>query len=189
MQTQQLAWHGAFAPREVSGVEAKWGIVGPWLQLRWRVEGAKKLVLPRLAGRVRQDGLWQTTCFEMFLQQRGGSAYAEFNFSPSEAWAAYDFADWREGMVERPLCNYPVITPRKGGGTLIFDVAIPLADLPDLPAALSLAAVIEEEEGVKSYWAMAHGDPDKPDFHHPSCFGAMLAAPESDEHEPHEIRH
>ena len=189
MQTQQLAWHGAFAPLAVTGVEAKWEIVGPWLQLRWRVEGAQKLVLPHFAGRTRQDGLWQNTCFEMFVQHSGHTAYAEYNFSPSEAWAAYDFTDWRDGMAERSLSNYPVITPRKGKGTLIFDVALPLADLPDLPAALSLTAVLEEEGGAKSYWAMGHGNPDKPDFHDPSCFGAMLAAPASNDIDPHDIRH
>ena len=183
MQTHELAYHRAFVPLEVTSVEAKWETVGPWLRLRWRVEGAGRLVLPRFAGRVRQDELWQTTCFEMFVQPAGGRPYAEFNFSPSEAWAAYDFADWREDMALRDMSHDPVITPRKGRQTFIFDVALPLADLPALPAALSLTAVIEEEGGVKSFWAMAHGQ-DKPDFHDPACFAATLAAPDSDE-----IRH
>lgn len=184
MQTHELAYHGAFAPHEVTSVEAKWEIVGPWLRLRWRVEGAGKLMLPRFAGRVRQDGLWQTTCFEMFVRSKSGTAYSEYNFSPSEAWAAYDFTAPRDGMSQRTISHDPVITPRRGRQTLIFDVALPLADLPALPANLSLTAVIEEEGGVKSYWAMAHGVGDKPDFHDPACFTATLAAPEGDE-----IRH
>lgn len=184
MQTHELAYHGAFAPLEVTTVEAKWEMVGPWLRLRWRLEGAGKLVLPRFAGRVRQDGLWQATCFEMFVRPQGGDAYAEYNFSPSEAWAAYDFSGRREGMANREMSHDPVIAPRRGRQTLIFDVALPLADLPALPAALSLTAVIEEEGGVKSFWAMTHVDEDQPDFHDPACFTATLAAPESDE-----IRH
>lgn len=182
MQTHQLEFHPAAPPTGVGSVEARWGFVGPWLQLRWRIEGAGKVVLPPFAGRVRQDGLWQATCFEMFVQPIGQpigqQGYAEYNFSPSEAWAAYDFANWREGMAERPISHHPVITARGSGSLLIVDVAIPLADLPAPPAALSLTCVVEEEGGTKSYWAMAHGDPARPDFHDPACFAATLPAPE-----------
>ena len=115
----------------------------------------------------------------MFVWPHGGASYAEFNFSPSEAWAAYDFTAWREGMAERAISHDPVITPRSGRQVLIMDVALPLADLPAFPAALSLTAVIEEEGGHKSYWAMAHGDRGKPDFHDPACFAATLEPPEA----------
>ncbi|HSG56378.1 MAG TPA: hypothetical protein VLA45_13090, partial [Paracoccaceae bacterium] len=130
-------------------------------------------------GRVRRDGLWQSTCFEMFVWPTGGQAYAEYNFSPSEAWAAYDFTDWRAGMEPRVMSHDPVITPRRGRQTLIFDAALPLADLPPLPAALAWTAGIEEEGGAKSYWATAHGREDAPDFHDPACFAATVAAPEA----------
>ncbi len=178
MQTHLLVAHPVTAPLAVTSVEARWGLLGPWLQLRWRIEGAAKVVLRPFAGRRRLDGLWQSTCCEMFVKPPGGSTYAEFNFSPSEAWAAYDFSAWREGMAVRKISHDPVITPRSGGNVLIMDVAIPLHDLPGLPAALSLTAVIEEAGGAKSYWAMAHGNPDKPDFHDPACFAASLAPPE-----------
>ncbi len=177
MQTQQLVSHPASAPLAVTEIEARWEVVGPWLQLRWRVDGARKVLIPPFTGRQRRDGLWQTTCFEMFVQPSDGAPYAEFNFSPSESYAAYDFTTWREGMSERALSHDPVITPRRGGDVLIMDVAIPLADLPALPAALSLTCVIEEEGGAKSYWAMAHGSPAKPDFHDPACFAATLEPP------------
>jgi hypothetical protein len=177
MQTQQLAFHAAHPPMAVSGIEARWRIVGTWLQLRWRIEGARKVLIPPFTGRRRADGLWQSTCFEMFVQSTGTPAYAEFNFSPSEAYAAYDFAAWRDGMAERALSHDPVITPRGSGDLLIVDVAIPLADLPALPAALSLTCVIAEQGGAKSYWAMAHGNPDQPDFHDPACFVATLEPP------------
>jgi hypothetical protein len=48
--------------------------------------------------------------------------------------------------------------------------------LPAPPWEYGLAAVIEEEGAVKSYWALAH-PPGKPDFHHPTCFAATLPAP------------
>ena len=40
-------------------------------------------------------------------------------------------------------------------------------------APLNLTAVIEEEGGHKSYWALAH-PPGAPDFHNPSCFLGRL---------------
>jgi hypothetical protein len=40
---------------------------------------------------------------------------------------------------------------------------------------LGLSAVLEEKDGTKSYWALAHPNPDKPDFHLADCFTAKLA--------------
>jgi hypothetical protein len=47
---------------------------------------------------------------------------------------------------------------------------------------LGLSAVLEEKDGTKSYWALAHPPGDKPDFHHPDCFAARLAL--SSRHDP-----
>ncbi|MEC7623147.1 MAG: hypothetical protein VYA25_03070, partial [Pseudomonadota bacterium] len=98
-----------------------------WLGLRWRIETASELVLPAPAGKRREDGLWQTTCFELFLQPDGVSAYCEFNLSPSERWAAYDFSAPRAGMAQRALPRDPVCTMRAGSRFAIFDAAIPRA--------------------------------------------------------------
>ena len=147
-----------------------------WLTLRWRVEGTAKLVTPPFAGKGRADGLWQTTCFELFARPDCGVGYAEFNLSPSQAWAAYDFSGYRAGMAQRAMPRDPVCTPRRGTSLLIFDAAIPAASLPPLPGRFGLTAVIEEEGGHKSYWAMAHGR-ERPDFHDEACFAARLAAP------------
>jgi hypothetical protein len=40
---------------------------------------------------------------------------------------------------------------------------------------LGLSAVLEEKDGTKSYWALAHANPEKPDFHLADCFTAKLA--------------
>ena len=148
-----------------------------WLRLRWRIEGAAALVVPAFAGKGRADGLWQTTCFELFLKPSRGEAYCEFNLSPSERWNAYDFDAEREGMRERALSREPSCTIRQGSSFAIFDAAIPADAVPDGQCAMGLSAVIEEEGGVKSFWALAHPDPDKPDFHAPACFAAQLEAP------------
>ncbi|MGV3512067.1 MAG: DOMON-like domain-containing protein [Novosphingobium sp.] len=177
METFELEHHSAIAPLGITSVAARILVLDTqWLTLRWRVEGAQQLVLPPFAGKIRADGLWQTTCFELFAKPEGGELYAEFNFSPSQAWAAYDFSSYREGMAERAMPRPPVCTPRRGQSVLIFDVALPTAALPALPFEYGLTAVIEEEGGHKSYWAIAHRD-DRPDFHHESCFAARVEAP------------
>ena len=177
METYELVPHPACPPLAVSSVQARiLALDAHWLTLRWRVEGAGQLVIPPFAGKGRADGLWQTTCFELFVKPDGGDAYTEVNLSPSQAWAAYDFSGYREGMADRQSLRDPVCTPRRGQSLLIFDAAIPAAALPPLPWTYGLTAVIEEEGGHKSYWAIAHGA-DCPDFHGEACFAARLAAP------------
>ena len=177
MQTHQLVAHPANPPARVSGIEARViGFDADWLRVRWRIEGAQGLVIPSFAGRGRADELWKTTCFELFLKPDGGEAYVELNLSPSERWAAYDFTDYREGMSERPASREPDCTIRRGSSFAIFDAAIPCDVLPALPSAASITAVIEEEGGVKSFWALAH-PASKPDFHDAACFTAELAPP------------
>ena len=147
-----------------------------WLRLRWRIERSRALVLPPFAGRGRADELWRTTCFELFLMPGEGPGYCEFNLSPSERWAAYDFSGYREGMADREVAREPQGTIRPGTGFAIFDAAIPASLLPAADCRMNLAAVIEEQDGVKSYWALAH-PAEKPDFHDPACFAATLPAP------------
>lgn len=147
-----------------------------WLRLRWRIEGAEKVVVPPFAGKGRADGLWQTTCFEFFLQQPGQAGYIELNLSPSERWAAYDFAGYRSGMTERALPHEPTCTARIGQSMAIFDAAVPIVGLPPPPWRYGLSAVIEETGGILSYWAIVHPE-GKPDFHAPTCFAGELAAP------------
>ena len=161
----------------MSQVEAR--IIGAdasWLRVRWRIEGAQALLVPPFAGKGRADGLWQTTCFELFLKPRGGDAYLELNLSPSERWNAYDFDGYRDGMRERPFPHEPECTMRQGSTFAIFDAALPLGGLPQGDCAVGLCAVIEEAGGALSYWALAHPE-GKPDFHAPACFAVALPAP------------
>lgn len=177
METYRLRPHPAHPPRAVSAVEAR--ITGRdenWLRLRWRIENSVDLVIPPFAGKGRADGLWQTTCFELFLCPEGSDAYCEFNLSPSERWNAYDFTAYREGMRRRELPREPGCTIRQGSSFAIFDAALPRAGMPTGSCAMALTCVIEERGGRKSFWALHHAT-DAPDFHDPACFIAQLAAP------------
>jgi hypothetical protein len=172
-----LQCHPAHPPARVEAVTARvLGADDNWLRLRWRIDGAQELVVPPFAGKGRADDLWRTTCFELFLTPEGGEGYCEFNLSPSERWAAYDFSGYRARMAERPVEREPQGAMRLGSSFAIFDAAIPLTALPGRECRMNLAAVIEERSGAKSYWALAH-PAEKPDFHDPACFAATLPAP------------
>jgi hypothetical protein len=143
------------------------------LEIRFRMDGdIGRIRLPPAELARRRDGLWQHTCFEVFLRPDGSDSYHEFNFAPSGDWAAYRFGGRRSDSTAPELAA-PRIECRRlpDGCTLSAQIAI--AALPELARAASidagLTAVIETIDGARSYWALAHGG-DKPDFHDPATF-------------------
>ena len=149
----------------VSAVTADVISTGAVLNITFRVDGDRhRLIVPDPAAPQRTDGLWKTTCLEVFVQ--AGSGYYEFNLSPSGQWAAYRFDGYRQGMAEADVEAPALSTARDGRG---FELTARL-ELPcDAAGRLALSAVIEETGGAKTYWALAHPS-DKPDFHHPDSF-------------------
>jgi hypothetical protein len=136
------------------------------------------LRMPPVTTPARTDELWRHTCFEAFLRASSGPAYYEFNFAPSTQWAAYRFAGYRSDMRVASEITAPRIEMRSTAGCCQFFVALALDGLHGLPSDavwhLGLSAVIEETNGRKSYWALAH-PPGGPDFHHSDCFRLELA--------------
>ncbi|MGE8140884.1 DOMON-like domain-containing protein [Novosphingobium sp. NPDC080210] len=172
METFDLLCHPDTPAVHVRGIAVAVARKGDALSLRYRIAcPPDQLRLPKSADPVRMDGLWQHTCMEAFIARADGS-YCEFNFSPSGAWAAYAFDSYRAGMRDRDT-SPPLILCDKGED--FFEVAATI-DVTGLSGKLSLTAVVEEADGAKSYWALAHAN-GQPDFHHAACFAAMLPAP------------
>jgi hypothetical protein len=131
-------------------------------EAEFRLDGhIPAIVLPPPGSGGRRDNLWQTTCFEIFWQPIGGTAYREFNLSPSGDWAAYDFDSFREGMRDAPMGAIAIACSHDEAG-LILKASI-AADLPT-PAQVALNAIVEHPGGAKQYWALAF-PPGKPEFH------------------------
>ena len=132
---------------------------------------ADRFLIPQAAEPERADELWRTTCFEAFVAEPEGSAYREWNFAPSGRWAAYDFTGHRAGMTEAEVAAPPYIRVEDNltWWTLGATVAVDSAQ----SWALGLSAVLEEQDGTKSYWALAHAGA-APDFHDRDCFVARL---------------
>ena len=132
---------------------------------------AEQFVIPGREVPGRADDLWRTTCFEAFIRAGDEPGYSEWNFAPSGDWAAYAFADYREGQTEAAVGAAPYVRFEDNFTWWAVGATISLPVEPDL--TLGLSAVIEQADGTKSYWALAH-PPGKPDFHHPDCFAAKL---------------
>jgi hypothetical protein len=128
---------------------------------------------PPVVTAARADELWRHTCFEAFVRPSTGSAYYEFNFSPSTQWAAYRFDSYRSGMRIATEIAAPRIEVRSTAESYTLQAALELDGLW-LPWRIGLSAVLEETNGRKSYWALAH-PPDKADFHHADCFALELS--------------
>lgn len=139
------------------------------LALRYRLRGdLARLALPGPAPAVRRDGLWRHTCFELFASA-AAPAYLEYNFSPSGAWQAYAFRDYRQGGPLEPALAPGLELETQAHGLTLAARLAPAALPRGGPPRLGLTAVLEAADGGLSYWALRHA-PGKPDFHHPDTF-------------------
>lgn len=150
---------------------------GDGLVFSFVLEGAwDGLCLAEVAGRpLRQDGLWQSTCFECFIGEASGPGYWEINLAPSGHWQCYRFSDYRQGMaVEALVVDLASIVTVAGPR---WRIAGRLAGLPplavDQPLVAGLGCVLEGQDCRKSYWALAHYG-NQPDFHLRRSFTVKL---------------
>jgi len=125
----------------------------------------------------RADRLWEHSCFEAFLSPPGGEAYWEVNLAPSGDWNMYRFDGYREGMRPEPLALPPAVElERASCGTLTVRARLDLAAIAGLvagPLDVGLAAVLEANDGARSYWALRHAAT-TPDFHRRESFVVRL---------------
>jgi len=129
--------------------------------------------MPTVVAAARADELWQHTCFEAFVRLSSGAEYYEFNFAPSTRWAAYRFSGYRSGMCVATEISVHRIEVQSSPECYTLRASLELDRLLGLPHdagwQFGLSAVIEETNGCKSYWALAH-PPGEADFHHSDCF-------------------
>jgi len=148
------------------------------LAVRYELAGdlqAMRLPAP-VAQPARRDGLWQNSCFELFVHVPGRHAYLEANFSPSGHWAAWVFRDYRSDPVAIDIAAPRITVPQRDDTLLVLDAELDFAapllerlapgvqDASQQAWQLGLTAVLESQDGALSYWALAHPR-ERPDFH------------------------
>lgn len=145
------------------------------LFLRYTLTGdLGALVLPAAGAPARTDELWKHTCFEAFVRPVAHApAYTELNLAPSRQWAAYAFDDYRAGMRSAAAIDASNIETSITGRFYNLRAAIPLSSLGAGSWQLAITAVIEANDGEKSYWSLAHA-PGNPDFHNAAGFTLTL---------------
>ena len=147
---------------------------GSQLQVLYRLEGdLDALRLPEPSEARRTDELWRHTCFEAFVRPAASeTGYCEYNFSPSGAWAAYQFTGYRADMRNLGIRTAPEIDIRREKNALTLAGTIDARwtrPASDGALRLGVTAVIEDRSGLLSYWALKH-PPGKADFHHADGF-------------------
>lgn len=162
------------APAVRALTAAVWPVRAGRLRVRFTLEGdISMLHVPRRVEATRRDELWRHTCFEAFVAPASGTAYREFNLSPSAEWAVYDFEAYRVQATDRPDAA-PACKISTTLTAITLDADLPLDVLAGRPARLGLSAVVESVGGVISYWALAHAGP-RPDFHRAESFVHLLS--------------
>jgi hypothetical protein len=143
---------------------------GPGLLLSYQLQGPASelacLHIPAAETPGPADGLWQSTCFELFVARQEHEAYREFNFSPSGRWACYAFsrerertpADARPRAPEMPSAEW---LPSPAPAQMVW---VPAVLLPERPWHMGLSAVLAHRDGRLAYLALLHPK-DRPDFH------------------------
>ena len=171
---QPLVLHPSCDPGPIERVMAGIEATSEGCRARFRIEGdLPRVVLSPHAMAARTDGLWRTTCFEIFWQADGSDAYREFNLSPSSRWAAYQFDAHREGGRDAPV---EALSIASSASDRALSLECSIAASLSLPASVALTAVIENVDGSIQFWAPSFAD-GKPDFHSARCRTIRLADP------------
>jgi hypothetical protein len=178
MQTVELICHPDSASQPCTGLRVTLSLSAGHLSLLYSVSGVDaRLRWPERGRGERQDELWRHTCFEAFIKQAGESAYYEFNFAPSSAWAAYKFSGYRQGQNNLALAEPPLIETELHDTCFELRTVVGIADLPGLHDAsdlrLGLSAVLETESGHCTHWALRH-PAERADFHHAAGFALLI---------------
>jgi hypothetical protein len=168
---------GDFAPAlniEITGtVELQAGTVS----VTYHISGATERVKYSGVGAqpARQNELWRTTCFELFIKSTSATEYWEVNLAPSRAWNVYHFTAYRsELQPELRIADINIVTEVAQARLTHLRVAVPLPPpLAGHKLAIGISSVIEDTAGNLYYFALRHRGA-KPDFHDQSCFDIIL---------------
>ncbi len=131
------------------------------LDLLYRIQtNQQSIVWPEFDQPSRADGLWKSTCLELFIGDADEPSYYELNLSPSGAWNCFSFSDYRTGMAQSDRLSPGVWQPDS------LSLGCQLDCIPPIETGmftLGLSCVLDYGNNQLEYFSLGHGS--KPDFH------------------------
>jgi hypothetical protein len=126
----------------------------------------------------RVKGLWENTCFELFVAAKDSDRYWEINISPSGDWNVFRFDHYEgdrciDNLEEEGLVASFASATQKNSGLLSVDFEFDLDGIirENKSLDIGISAVVKSVQ--KSYWALAHCD-SVPNFHRRDSFKLKL---------------
>jgi hypothetical protein len=122
----------------------------------------------------RATGLWENTCFELFLKNKTNQ-YIEFNFSPCFEWNCFYFNKKGDELKEWNKMQRPETDILLSQDHFLHFSVIKKNLFPDGffdnedKLDVGITTVIKSKSGQMSYWALSHNDI-RPNFHHFDSF-------------------
>ncbi len=138
---------------------------GNFLVFKYEMTGAIESIL--MAERefpTRRMGLWETTCFEYFFGIPGQDNYWEVNLSTSGDWNVFQLDKYRSGLREELAIEALSVSVNRSVFSLETQFDLSLLGLEDSELELSVTAVMADQLGQISYWAVCHAGVEA-DFH------------------------
>lgn len=114
------------------------------------------------------EGLWNSTCFEIFIKSKASSHYIEWNFAPSSEWWTMDFSDYRLRLNNDSNFAPQNVLWERSHKVLTCELTIPIPAEFTNALSLGISSILETGQ-EKSHWALAHKG-EKPDFHDARSF-------------------
>lgn len=108
-----------------------------------------------------RDGLWQSTCLELFYGKVNSPEYTEWNFSPAGHWACYSFSAYRQLQAKQTELLPVIRSGQDDDYSYWLESSIPFTE--DSAVEIHIAAVLHCNDEL-TYWSLLH-PADKPDFH------------------------
>jgi hypothetical protein len=143
------------------------------LQARFKLSGPlPALTIPSAKQNPeRRKGLWEETCFELFISEPGLKSYFEINLSPSGDWDVFHFQSYREGMIREPRVQSLAVDSAfsENQGILKCDIPLEALSFTGKELQLGATAVLLLRDGSYQYWALQHAGA-QPDFHRKESF-------------------
>lgn len=150
-------------------LETRLHLDGSELALQYELKGPIKKILFDQSASAGSfvNGLWQSTCFELFMAYK--ETYIEWNISPTGAYACYLFSGSRHQVGEMHNAGPQDFKCVVGKSIIVsFRLKLPSWLITNSPIEYQIGGVVKTEQDI-AYFAIAHSN-NTPDFHNRTSF-------------------